>query len=432
LEVYESIRPTAIGKNGVPSYDFTKPVRITPGSTGATWTDAQGSQLWSWHDGGDLALYHPDGARAWDYTGLKTWRDVINEGAPKPGSLGGATCPIGVVGRYSGLVSYFGTVDVVRDDGLFVSQVFEQSAKGHNGPNVYYVEFLAGQMLQPKGSKKTYVLAGDQDCRVSELLGLDTVKDLRGGVYHYTPELAAQAAKAWTSYAALVAGEHPLVLARGGAPGLAAADAVGKSVDEQHAFQVQVSYDAANLYFRYTVASPAPLVNGVVNPQTIYKGGNLLDIQLAADPQADATRRTPVAGDVRLLISQRADKPWAVLMRPKVAGFTGQSILLTSPTGNESFDEIAVTDRVELRGYGKTPEGFTVTAVVPRDMLGLKTLTPGQILRLDVGYIFGNAGGTSAAVRAYWHNNSFTANVVNDIPNESRLEPAEWGDARVE
>ncbi|MHC1765151.1 MAG: hypothetical protein AB9869_12770 [Verrucomicrobiia bacterium] len=30
------------------------------------------------------------------------------------------------------------------------------------------------------------------------------------------------------------------------------------------------------------------------------------------------------------------------------------------------------------------------------------------------------------------HGNSFTANVVNDIPNESRLEPAEWGNARVE
>jgi hypothetical protein len=29
-------------------------------------------------------------------------------------------------------------------------------------------------------------------------------------------------------------------------------------------------------------------------------------------------------------------------------------------------------------------------------------------------------------------NNSFSANVVNDVPNESRLEPAQWGKATVE
>jgi hypothetical protein len=40
--------------------------------------------------------------------------------------------------------------------------------------------------------------------------------------------------------------------------------------------------------------------------------------------------------------------------------------------------------------------------------------------------------GTQAALRAYWTNNSFSANVTADIPNESRLEPAEWGTANVE
>ena len=34
--------------------------------------------------------------------------------------------------------------------------------------------------------------------------------------------------------------------------------------------------------------------------------------------------------------------------------------------------------------------------------------------------------------RTYWMNNSFSANVTNDIPNESRLEPGEWGVAEVD
>ena len=50
-------------------------------------------------------------------------------------------------------------------------------------------------------------------------------------------------------------------------------------------------------------------------------------------------------------------------------------------------------------------------------------------MKLDLGYLFGNATGSQVALRAYWVNNSFSANVTNDVPNESRLEPAEWGEA---
>ena len=34
--------------------------------------------------------------------------------------------------------------------------------------------------------------------------------------------------------------------------------------------------------------------------------------------------------------------------------------------------------------------------------------------------------------RAYLSNNSFSANFIDDIPNEARLEPKEWGEAAVE
>lgn len=44
----------------------------------------------------------------------------------------------------------------------------------------------------------------------------------------------------------------------------------------------------------------------------------------------------------------------------------------------------------------------------------------------------GDRSVADAAIRGYWANNSFTANVVNDVPNENRLEPAEWGAVTVE
>ena len=51
---------------------------------------------------------------------------------------------------------------------------------------------------------------------------------------------------------------------------------------------------------------------------------------------------------------------------------------------------------------------------------------------MDVGYIFGNATGNDASLRAYWSNTGFSAGVLHDVPNESRLEPKEWGTATVE
>lgn len=123
-------------------------------------------------------------------------------------------------------------------------------------------------------------------------------------------------------------------------------------------------------------------------------------------------------------------KPFAVLYRPKVKDSKGDSILLVSPTGQESFDAIAVVDNVGLE-YRKTATGFSAVVSIPLESIGL-TLTPGQELKMDVGYIFGNSTGSSVAARAYWSNNSFTANVTRGVPHESRLEPAEWGTAVVE
>lgn len=431
-------RPVSIGDDGVPVYDFTNPEKLDVQPDQAQmWVDPDAERMWTWRDGGrsdiGFAQWNSDAKMSWGYPPLQTWRAAINEGIPQPGNLVGPTCPLGVANRYTGLISYFGTAEIVRDDGLFVSQVFEQQAYGNNGPDVFYVEFLAGQLLQPEGSDRYYILAGDQDARVNEVIGLNTVKDLPGGIYEHTEEKAKTAADAWADYKTLLARGQPLALARGGEAGLETADTVEITVDEKRSFAVTASYDEENLYLHYSLTSPAPLVNKIQSAESIFKGGNLLDIQIAGDPSADPERENPAPGDVRLLVSRReSGEVVAVVLRPKVAGFDGEPIKLVSPTGSETFDMIATTDKVKLKDYKRTRKGFDVTVVVPREVTGLPKLQPGDTVRMDIGYIFGDVGGTQAAMRAYWHNNSFTANVVNDVPNESRLEPHEWGEALVE
>ena len=119
-----------------------------------------------------------------------------------------------------------------------------------------------------------------------------------------------------------------------------------------------------------------------------------------------------------------------MLYEAKVAGFDGEPQVFNSPTGNESFDRIEPFEDFQL-DYRKNRTGFEATVTIPLAALGLE-LHPGQTVMMDLGYLFGNEQGTSIAARAYAKNNSFTANVVNDVPHESRLEPQHWGRAVVE
>ena len=82
--------------------------------------------------------------------------------------------------------------------------------------------------------------------------------------------------------------------------------------------------------------------------------------------------------------------------------------------------------------YRRTASGFTALVTVPRDLIGWTKVEPGRLIRMDVGYLFGNSTGNLCAQRAYWSNNSPTANIIDDIPSESRLEPDRWGNALLE
>ncbi len=113
-----------------------------------------------------------------------------------------------------------------------------------------------------------------------------------------------------------------------------------------------------------------------------------------------------------------------LLLAPALSAFV-------SPTGSETFDAIESTDRISLQEYTKTAEGFSVTAVIRSlDLIHWRP-EAGKVVPMDLGYVFGNAEGTQATLRANWTNDSFAANVLNDIPHESRLEPGKWGKATV-
>lgn len=378
-----------------------------------------------------LVKHSSEGEKLWSYPDMIHWQQALGLSIIKAGRLWGMTQPMGVAGDFFAHQTYMGPAQIFRKDGQYIGTILEDSRIGGRGAYEGQPEGQGGTFVQLEidGELRIFSIGGGQDIRVWEVLGLDSLRDLSGGTYEHTPELVAKAEQARAEFQAMLATNREIVVVPG-RENLAEAPVAERRLEGNRAFSVQAAYDARYLYFRYEVTAPHGLVNQQSDPETIFRGGNLLDIQLATDPKANPEREQPAPGDLRILATTQNGKPMAVLYRPRIEGFDGRRIILESPTGTEPFDAITVMDDVDL-SVEATADGFIAILAVPKDAIGLE-LESGANVRMDLGYIFGNEGGTRTAIRAYLHNDSFSANVIDDIPNESRLEPAEWGNARVE
>ncbi len=428
----ERLRPTERTPGGWPRYDVSK-IESTPLKgkvAGYEWRDPEG---FTYSSAGNLVKWSPTGDALWSYSGIAGWHSALGFPMVGPGRLWGMTGPMGTAGDYFAMMTYFGVNHIFTRDGIYVAALLKDGRMGGRGSDEGQPEGQGGQFVKlrpdPKGPDRYFIIHGGQDSRVWEVFGLDSVKPIAGGVYEMTVADANLAKRKHEEYKALLGRGAKLTIVRGRSA-LDGAEPVSKRVDPARHFEARAAYDATNLYVRFDVTAPTELINAVSDPKLLFQGGNCLDLQLAAAPQADANRKELAVGDVRVLVTRQAGKSYAVIYRPRVAHFTGERIVLKSPTGQEAFDAIEALDSVAL-DYAKTADGFRATATLPLAVLGWKPL-PGQTVKMDIGYLFGNETGMRAAARAYWKNNSFSANVINDVPNESRLEPAEWGNATIE
>ena len=424
------LRPVRVEADGRPVYDLNVTAPTLLAKTG------HGGQIWPDEHGGVytldslLAHWSPDGTLLWAYPGMRAWPDCLSMPIQAPGRVYGLTNSLGVAGEFTGTSCYFNTYHIYTNDGIYVGMLMRDTRDGKGlGADVTASETLTGQLVKPDGMNRYFLLAGASDARVTEIFGLDTVKRLPESTFTFTANDAKLAADAQADYAAKLARGKSLSIARGRNT-LSTADPISKALDAGRGFTVHAAYDDTNLYLAYDVSSPTDLTSSFTEPNLLFKGGNCLDIQLAANPASDAKRKTPAPGDVRLLVTRKNGVPFVVAYRPKIAGFTGKPTVLNSPTGSESFDAIDVVQNVGLE-YHKTAAGFTALVTIPQQLLGL-ALKPGVRMKIDLGYLYGNVTGNQVSARSYWINNSFSANVTNDVPNESRLEPAEWGTAVVE
>ncbi len=183
----------------------------------------------------------------------------------------------------------------------------------------------------------------------------------------------------------------------------------------------KLAWDKQNLYAQFTVNDPTPWKNQGKDYTKLFKTGDCVDIQLSPSGNQGPN---PVAGDLRVVISQLDGKPVAVLMQPLANTATpSEAVNYHSPVGDKAFQKVAVLADAQVSV--KLAAGrYVVDAAIPWQALGM-TPRKGLKLRGDCGFILSDSQGLINTARVYWANPD--TNLVSDMPIEAWLAPDRWG-----
>jgi hypothetical protein len=296
-------------------------------------------------------------------------------------------------------------------------------------------ESFGGNFVRTKDGKFLVTLGGTE-ARVMELTGLEGIRRL-SGKFSYSKEQYAAAQELAKTRAAETSKPKSYRIAKGSAeidgktadwPELLAKEnkaiAIQES-DRKRYGQVEMRYDAENLYVAWKVNAPrSAMKNSGQDFRLLFKTGDVVDLMIGPEKT-----KAGAEGNSRIVLAVMDEKPVAVLNQPKAPNAPKtESFEFASPWRSFVFDRVVQAAEVKV-ATGKVPGGFLVEAAIPWELLGIKPVS-GLKLAGDVGVLFGNAGGTETIARHYWSNQS--TNLVNDVPGEAELTPKLWGSFELE
>lgn len=431
---------------GVPLYPARRDVKplFTKLSKADTsiWIDAQHQRVYGFDaKGGDsrmrgeyagVSCYDFAGKLQWLYR--PTWLGFAMD-APfwKPGYVIGVNKFIGQVdldANHSVLVmpGYYGDYHMLSSDGLWVHEFCQDNRLGGGATaDTVFIENMTGIFYRNAQNGKAYLVGGDIDARVWEVTGLETIRTTSAPLAITAGDVQAATSAAHAGKASAVP-----VLVLQPAPGNLAVDgktaewsferAVTINAGPGRGAKVALVYDTNRVYVAFRVEDRSPLVNGATDPALLFKGGDVCDLMLAANPQADPQRKKPVAGDTRLSFSVLDGKPVCVLYQAASTTGVKSPKTFSSPTGSEAFERVQVLDAAQV-AVQRSETGYELEASVPWSEIGFMPKAGVKTL-CDVGVLFGTDGGGRTILRAYAANKDTAT--VEDVPTEARLAPAQW------
>ncbi len=463
--------PTRISETGVPFYTHESGQVLADGVQGPRSTG--GNQVLADDSDEVIMTLGVEPFSPYSISGLKSGKAVWSYPNPWPGLhashhaarptfpgqligvtrlMGGFVNPKGSdVGPLWAVNANMGNFYIFTRDGLFVSTVFEDVRQGTlwkmsvakrgmslKGISLHDENFWPSISQTPDG--QVYAVDGS-NCSLVRLDGLETLRRIAPIRVTVTSEHLGEAVSYVQAREALrqqtfgsgvlqasIRAQAPVVDGK-------LSDWLGASwveIDQRGAganfnsnskpYNILGAMASANgrLYVAWNTSEAKLLQNSGEMPNALFKTGGALDLMLATNLKADSKRRSPVAGDLRLLVTRVGKETRAMLYRPVVPGTpAADKVPFSSPWRTITFDRVEdISSHVEFGEDGKG--AFEIS--VPLSVLGL---TPESGLRMagDLGILRGN--GTETTARIYWSNKA--TGITADVPSEAELTPLLWG-----
>lgn len=473
------LKPQGFTPRGAPVYDAAKAIAVMPGTQRPT--SSGGGQAILGRDGKVVFTVAPKpfapqsigggiiGKATWSYPSL--WPGLhASHSAPlpdRPGELIGTTRLLGNTitpaasdaGEIFAVNGNKGNVYLMTTDGLFVATLFKdcrtaswsypEAKRGMPVDDASLAEENFWPFITQLTTGEIYLQATNS--ALVRVDGLEKIHRLPATDIDVTPQELAAAqeyfvqSEAQRQATAAGAGAQKLIV-----PIRAAAPVVDGKLDDWPAAQwatvdvrtgqvgdwgkrkleskAAVCVAGDKLYAAFQTDDAKLLTNSGDSPHTLFKTGGALDLMIGADPGADPKRRSPAAGDVRLLVAQVKGKTLAMLYRPVAPGGKTEPVPFSSPLRTVRFDRVEdVSVEVTLAVFVEREEKAKKETVafelsVPLSVLGLKP-QPGQNISADIGLLRGN--GFQTLQRVYWNNKA--TGITSDEPSEADLTPQLWG-----
>jgi hypothetical protein len=290
-------------------------------------------------------------------------------------------------------------------------------------------EHFRGYFCKTREDGKFYAVAGHNHISVVEVQGLDRFKRL-GGTITVTPgDVAAamerdrtrEARKLYESAKIIECPRQKRAFKLDGDPG--EWDFTNATLDG-HNVSLAMNYDDASLYVCVRARGSGPLKNNGNDWRRLFKTGAAFDLQIGVHAGADVRRRTPSAGDIRLLMTLKGNEPAAVLYQPVAPGSKpGEAWETRTDVAEAKFDRVAKLSDAQV-AVQTDKNSYCLEARIPLKAIGLN-IEPDVCYKFDWGILLGGPDGNDVLQRAYWANSQTT--ILADEALEAQLHPDLWG-----
>jgi len=460
------IAPTGWTKCGAPLYDLAEATKM-PAPEDVQRRGGMGAQHSAGSYDDSLVIYNGyygknnsdfvcydinTGKKKWSYPNTYVGVHGGHNAPPKQTGLIRAAYDIVGSGKLPAPIGNFfvigtdkGEWHILTGEGFYLSSLFESSALKRKFPNssnpgaildavppgAGAEDFGGSMIMTDKG--ELHLQAGKTAYINMKVVGLDSVKALKGGSLQVTDKDMAKAEKIRENLLQDAVGVGYYTLMKKTVPftGNIRKDfGVNKPLQFEQTpasrAEVAMSYDDTHLYLGWKIIDSTPWVNGASDPAFMYARGDTVDFQLGTDPKADPKRKDSVLGDMRISIGNLKGKATAVVYRRVAVEKHPRTFYSGVIRDGHEMQSVKVLEdaTIEVTVDEKRKDSYVVEAAIPLASLGF-TPKLGMKLSGDIGVTHGDEAGQDTVLRTYWNNKK--TGIVADEVFELKMEPSNWG-----